>query len=350
MIDWVTAIVKLKHPVIRAGGYFNFDENGEHIKTVVKPRTIVGSWSSSVQAKTQDLTECRQFGSELFIDGNPSKFLQGHNVVGSDNLCDLVLGTIQEIAKANDFEVSDFDKKRILSGDFELKRLDINYPFELPTQSDVNAWISAASNQSKTRHGLPHRVGTSIYWGYRSSVWLMKAYNKFAEVNSGKKNHRLPNELLNSPLLPWVENKLRIELQLRKELKKIVQHRFNTDKALAKFFTPSFCKEIFFDYLGRIEMNRNLTVNTEQSMKLSNAARGSYFLWRQGLQVIDCVSRASYYRHRKEIMSIMGVDISLPRDLSSEEHCNVVPLIRELVAQSAEIPSHLSSYIFQLGA
>lgn len=349
MIDWVTAVIPLKHPVIAAGGYYNFDENGEHISTIVKPAKIIGSFDSSIQAKTQALTECRRFGSELYINGNPTKFLQGHNIVGSDNVCELVLGVIEVIASVNGFDVDDFTKSKILRGNFELKRLDINYAFELPSQSDVVAWIKAASVSSRTRHGLPELTKTTVYWGKSSRRWTIKAYSKFAEILSGKKGHILANEFLNSPLVPYIENKVRIELCLRsEELKKIVNHRFLTDKPLAKFFNEKIIKEIFDEYHGKIEMTRNIAVNNEKSLLLSQSVRGSYFNWLHGLEVRDCLSKATFYRHRREIISTLGVDISLPR--TSIDDNNVVPMVRELTAVPAQVPDNLLCYIYKRGA
>lgn len=346
MIDWVTAVIPFKHPVIAAGGYFNFDENGEHISTIVKPAKILGSFDSSIRAKTQALTDCHQFGSEIYIDGNPSKFLQGHNIIGSDDICSLVLGVLEVIAETNGFIIDEFTKKNVLAGNFELKRLDINYAFELPSQSDVVAWIKAASVSSRTRHGLPELKKTSVYWGKNSRRWTIKAYSKLAEILSGKKGHRLPNEFLNSPLVPYIENKVRIELCLRsEELKKIAEHKFFTSTPKAKLFKPDFVKQIFSEYHEKIEMNRNITVNNEASLKLSQTVRGSYFNWLHGLEVRDCLSKATFYRHRKEIIDVLGVDISLPRSYS--ENTNVIPLVRELVALPAEVPAELNQFIYK---
>lgn len=47
--------------------------------------------------------------SHLLIDGNPSKFLQGHNVFGFDALIPLVRDTVLQIAEALELQACSND-------------------------------------------------------------------------------------------------------------------------------------------------------------------------------------------------------------------------------------------------
>jgi II/X family phage/plasmid replication protein len=175
----------------------------------------------------------------------------------------------------------------------------------------------------------------------------MKAYSKFEELTTGKKNHRLPRELLNSPLLPFSENKLRLELQLRKELKKIAARHHGTEKFYAKYLTPQRCQEIFNDYLGRIEMANNFSVKDTALLKLPNSVRGTFEVHRQGHDVQSMLAKPTFYRHRRKIIELVGVDIALPAKTSNEPS-NVVALVRPLEAKPVTTPNELLPYVIGL--
>lgn len=347
MIDWVSCVVPVRHKTIMGGQRIQTDKHSEVVFHGITRDKVRGSYESSIQCKTQNLSDDFEYGSELYIDGNPSKFLQGHNVIGSDDIITLVLLTVKQVLKANGQELDAFSERRILEGDFALYRVDINYSYELPSQSDVMAWIRSASVQSKTRHGLPELKKTTLYWGKGSTTWMFKAYSKFAELTSGKKQHRLPRELLNTPLLAFSENKLRLELQLRKELKKIAIRNHGTETFYAKYLTPTVCRELFNEYLGRIEMADNFTFKDADLLKLPNACRGSYELWRKGHDVKSILHKPTFYRHRKQIKQVLGCDIALPAP-SASAVSNVVPLVRPLEAKPAKLTDELLPYVIGL--
>lgn len=345
MIDWVTATLPVPHDILCDGHFFDTCENGEIIRAVRKRKTLSGSFESSVQVKTQELDNAGERGAVLYFDGNPSKFLQGHNVIGSDDLCGLMATAVERILQATGQELCELAKQRILSGGFEVYRVDINYSFELPSHSDVMAWIRAASVKSKTRHGMPELKQDTLYWGKGSSVWMFKAYSKFKELTTGKRNHRLPRELLNSGLLDYSRNKLRLELQLRKELKRIAQKQFEQPTFFAWMLPPERCPQLFNHYLERIEMNANFALKDQALLELPPKYRLTYEAWRRGFDVKSCVSKATYYRHRAELKEF-GVDIALPCEAEHETASNVVPLIRPLTAKPAAIPETLKQYIY----
>lgn len=347
MIDWITCVIPVQHKIIMGGGYINHDSDGEVISHGLKKAQFRGTYESSIQVKTQQLSECGNYGAELYLDGNPSKFLQGHNVVGTDDIITLVLLTVEHILNSHGQQLDELSRRRILAGDFALYRVDINYSYELNSYSDVSAWIQAASVQSKTRHGKPQLVKSTLYWGKGSTVWMMKAYSKFEELTTAKKRQRLPKELVNTPLLPFSENKLRLELQLRKELKKIAQQQHSTEKFYAKYLPPSRCREIFNDYLERIEMANNFSVKDATLLDLPSALRGTYEIYRQGFDVKSMMSKPTFYRHRRQLIELIDVDISLPRtDVS--ERSNVVALVRPLEAKPVAIPDDLHQYVIGL--
>ena len=342
MIDWLTLVVPMKHPVINSGHFIEVTPDGDLVREFAKVRTVKGSFSSSISIKTNLVSSCHKYGEQLYISGNPTKFLQGHNCFGSDDIQALALGMIEQAFALLDYELNDVARQTILNGNYTVKRIDITEMYELPNATDVDAWIYALSNSSKSRHGLPELTHRTLYFGKNSRRYSTKIYSKFRELNSGKKEHALPQELLNSGILDWTTNKVRIEHVLRaQELKKIAQNRFNRDFLQGKDLTPAVIKQLFNEYMGRIDMSGQITATDEKLHQLPNSVYGTYKLWEQGLDIKSVVSTATAYRHRKKLKDLLNIDIFLP---PKKAKTNVIPLLRPLEAKPAQVPAELLTY------
>ena len=346
MVDWITAIIPMKHKIVNSGHFIEVTPEGECLREFAKRKRVKGSFCSSISIKTNNIKfnkdGVREYGEQLYIDGNPAKFLQGHNCFGSNDVGFLLSEMVRQAFSVLDIECSDVALASIERGNFEVKRIDITAMYELPSAADVDAWIYALSNSSKSRHGLPELTDRTLYFGKRSRRYATKIYSKFRELQSGKKEHALPDFLINTPLLGWVANKVRIEHVLRApELKKQAQDKFNRDVLYGKDLKPSVINQLFNEYLGRIEMSGQITATDKQLMSLPVKVRGTYALWKQGLDIRSMLSNGTYYRHRAELKDSLNIDISLP---PKQVQNNVIPLLRPLEAKPCEVPADLQKY------
>ena len=82
MIDWVSAVLPCDHDPSKliSGLVMSFDALGNQEWTVNKKLSVEGSYSSQIQIKSNDNSR------EIYISGNPTKFLQGHNLFGTNDL------------------------------------------------------------------------------------------------------------------------------------------------------------------------------------------------------------------------------------------------------------------------
>jgi II/X family phage/plasmid replication protein len=239
----------------------------------------------------------------------------------------LVYDAFTAICCRLDIAPSVADLEAVRSGAYRISTVDINQAFELPTRSDVLAWIRAAEYKSRTRHGRPQMKGGTIYWGKHSQRWALKAYSKGEEIEVPK--HRLPEALLDTPLAKWANNKLRLELRLKsKELEKL-------GIETAADLTPVRARQLYGEYVGRLDMKEQIALSTEEHLKLPQRLRGTYALWRCGEDLRSTLPKATYFRHRKAFLEY-GIDIALRQE--SLDRSNVVPLIRILQAEPASIP------------
>lgn len=326
MIDWVRATLPITHPPLNSGEVLSMDEHGEIEWRSPKRKHAVGSYEKRISIKSQG-SDGKGNATHLWISGNPSKFLQGHNVFGSDDLVSLVHDTFKIIANQFNLTPNLPERLAIEGGYYPLGMTDINYSFELPSRADVLAFIRAMEFKAKTRHGRPTTKGGTLYFGKTSERWAIKLYCKAEEIRT--KNGQLPEQLTNQGIENWVDNKLRIELRLhRKELEK---QQIN----LALDLNPDRVRHIFNEYLGKIEMTDQIRLTDEVTSKLPNKLIATYTLWTEGHDLRNMMSKATYYRQRKALMEY-GINIDLRPCEPAQS--NVVPLFRILEAKPAEVP------------
>lgn len=81
MIDWITAVLPCDHDHSKliSGIVMSFDANGKQEWVCEKRVTIESSHSTKIQIRSHT-------DNSIWVSGNPAKFLQGHNIFGTDDL------------------------------------------------------------------------------------------------------------------------------------------------------------------------------------------------------------------------------------------------------------------------
>lgn len=327
MIDWVTAVLPLLHAPINAGGVMKFDADGSEEWFTPCRLQVQGSHESSIQIRSDGELNSAGLATSILFSGNPSKFLQGHNVFGSDDLISLMRDAFFAVCRHLKITPQLADARKVLKGDYPLITIDINQSFELPARKDVLSWIRAAEYKSKTRHGRPQMKGGTLYFGKHSQRWALKAYSKGEEIEA--RDHKLPEDLQNTDIPKWADNKLRIELRLKK--KELTELKI----LKANDLTPDVVTDIYTNYVRKIEMNQQIRLTSEQELELPQRLRSTYVLWKSGEDLRSTLPKTTFYRHRKEL-SHYGIDITLRKE--SIDQSNIVPLVRILEAKPVSVP------------
>jgi len=318
----------LLHSPIASGAVQSFNADGELEWTTPKRIQATGSYDKKIAYKSIGGNGQGQ-ATHLWVNGNPSKFIQGHNVFGSDDLKGLLYQVYLIITSQLGIQPSPKELYQVRTGDYELTMVDINYSFSLPSRSDVLAFIRRLEFNSVTRHGRPTTKGGTIYFGKNSQRWALKMYCKAEEMQ--KKDRQLPEPLKNKGLECWVDNKLRIELRLlSKQLKSLGIES-------VKDLPPIRVKQLFNDYVRKIEMTEQIKLSTERLLELPNKLRSTYTLWSEGHDLRDMMSPATYKRHRKEL-KLFGINIDITPEKQPNITSNIVTLVRVLEAEPAEVP------------
>lgn len=298
MIDWTTVILPFEHDqIIRGGLITSVDENGEIEWETAKGRRIQGSHDSSVGVKTCNATDGK--GTHLWISGNPAKFLQGHNVTGSDDLCLLVADMAEVILTSLGFEVSQQQHGQWREGDFVLKLVDINYMRHCGSRTMARAMLKLAQHTGCMRHsGRGAFTGDTLYFSKHSRRRAIKMYVKGDELERGGKKHRLPLSLGDAKLTELqkiADDALRIELRLLAlELKAL---RLQDGKQWRNLEV----KGLFNLYVERIEWSANVALSQSSLLSLPKHLQRTYALWKEGIDLRAVLKPATYYRQRREL-------------------------------------------------
>jgi II/X family phage/plasmid replication protein len=246
------------------------------------------------------MNETGSLNTELNISGNPSKWLQGHNIFGSED----GVGMITEVLKRLPYEMGLHSVSQFAVRSAIVSRIDFTKSLQFENLIQCQAFIREVGLRARTRNGRPVLQGSTVGFQKGSGRWNLVVYAKGDEVRV----HELPEELPNRDMLIQEAQRLvRVELRLRgKEL-----HDRNL-RALSQL-TPSRLNELYTEYLERIEMSTVTKIPNDLVMALRPAHRSTYLLWMTGMDVVSTMTIPTFYRHRSELKKY-GVDISIPRD------------------------------------
>ena len=335
MIDWVSVLVPLPHSKpINGGNVVSVSPDGDIEWSVEKRMNVEGSFGSSMQIRSEHKD---YFCSHIRLDGNPVKFMQGHNVWGSSDLHGLVTGSLIKLIELVSPSTS-LACIHHLCKMGRLTRVDLNCMYDLGTSHNVNSWLRAASEASTICHrGRGQFSGDTLYWGKKSRRWSLKAYWKGGELRKHKPKSFTdggypPTEL--QSVQDYADRALRVEVVLRgMELSKFGLLEVQSWKE------TSF-EEVYNRYVGKLEFSENMKVGADipDLDKLPARLRAPVQLWYEGHDLRKNYSRATWYRYKREILNRIGLDISLPQPKQRPDCSNVVPLVRVLEAVPMGVP------------
>ena len=324
MIDYISGFLPCKHDPEKLidGFVMSFDPLGNQEWVCNKKLSVEGSHSSKIQLQSHS-------ENLVYFTGNPVKFLQGHNLFGTNDIRHLMRLFFDELLKHKSLGLcpDPFQYDLIQDGHYELTRVDINESWHLNNSREVQAWIRAVGSTAYMKHrGAGQFSGDTSYFGKNSRRWGLKCYSKGLEILA--KGHKLPDELCIPEMLEYADKALRIEAFIRQlELKRRglnLVSNWDID-------TPT---ELLLECISKLELSDVYMLQDDVLDTLPPRLRLTYQAWLNGDDLKTVLSRPTFYRYRKQILQY-GVDIS---SKSPKEKNNVIPLIRVLEAKPVGIP------------
>lgn len=340
MIDWVTGKFYITHnpDVLRSGQSIRTKiVNGvESIEYDIANRLCVqGSHDSSItiRSHTDHVVE---------ISGNPAKFLQGHNVFGTNDLQYLICRLIDKLCMIDELELKPTEQEydMIQEGKYHLSRVDVNEHFSFPSDTLARAWLRSAGKSAnmKFRGAGLFKEGT-LYFTPKSRRFVPKIYFKYDEITSSDKNHRLHDNLLQvEELLEYAKKSLRFEIKiLSTQLK---EWHLN----VGCNWTPDIATMLINDqFISKLQLSGNMSLDQSKLDSMPTGLKPVYALWEQGQDLRQIYSKAQFYKRRKQLLEY-GIDISIIKEVD-EEQSNIIPMIRCVEA----VPMGIPAWAYQKG-
>lgn len=352
MIDWLDVELPISHQALKQGSRIIIDPAGDVIYSSPTLLTVEneyegeGSYSSSLAVTSihSDFVLSRtngfkpEFAPGLSIKGNPSKYIQGHNIFGIDCIRSLIVAVIRDIFPKLGFSKNQESQAifNVMIWNFAVTRIDITKMFNLGSDAAVNEYLQMLPRTVKARGDRTDFVKNTFYIGRTSGLWSFKFYNKYLELCSKSKKHHLP-DFLPEELKEFAKGQLRAELVLRKQALKRLELHENPEKLQIKL------NEIFETYADKMTM-KNQTISDIDISTLSTTYLGTLMLWRQGKHLKSELKRDKFYAHRRKLLEL-GIDIAKP-PIALDERVAIVKPLKVLVPKEVcEIPPQFQRYM-----
>jgi II/X family phage/plasmid replication protein len=326
MIDWFSVVVACDYEgAINGGQVLTIDADGTIEFTKERGRVVEGSYSSKMLIRGEasprveyiegNRVEVEELGCRLYISGNPSKFLQGHNLFGSDDLPYLVYRVMTVIADRLGLPASDNDRWSWCVGAFFVSRVDVTSMFDVDTPDRVRDWLVAAAQVAHSRYQpAGNKYAGTLYIGQNSRRVSLKIYDKLAEMQ--KPAGRLPDDLpkeWHHLLIDWAFGKLRVEATFR------AMWLNDKNMALGLAWRPGVAQRLLDERLGGLEMSDTMKLTDELVGDIPRNLLGIYEMWRAGRDLTTLYSREHLSRVRSKLLPY-GIDIKhvRPREVVTE--------------------------------
>jgi II/X family phage/plasmid replication protein len=322
VIDWLTLRCSIDVP-INAGHVASFTAEGEVEWHTPKRLELKGSHASTVTARRFP------YDNSLEISGNPAKFLQGHNLFGSDDLPGLSRTFIRAVVARLGHTLTADEANAIDAGLVIITRIDTTQSWDFGTLPRALNAVRALSQHTHLSHrgkGSLIAEGTCI-WGKGSRRWNGKAYAKGHELKAHKLHPMIPHL---DKLTEYAQGLVRFEFTVRSmELK-----RRGLD-VLQNWGTTGVTPEtLHADLMSQLNISEATMIDADQLEQLPPRLQGVYQLWKDGHDVRAIYPTRTFYRHRAALLAF-GIDLALVQPRRQD---NVIPLRVTLIGKPATVP------------
>jgi II/X family phage/plasmid replication protein len=323
MIDWVTARVPLASDGLINGGFFvSIDVLGDVEYRTDKRLLLEGSHESRIAV--------RGGMGVLEFSGNPAKFLQGHNLFGPAELVPLMERCLHLVADKLGLRPSVYDRIAWFRGNYDLSRVDIARMVDCGSPGRVRKVLDALGLVARKKYQARSVVGSgTVYIGKGSRRQVLKFYDKGYEIR--QKGHELSATLApiwHQRLTEFAAGKLRAEVKIGSKW-----FHENPGYRLAGFWNEGLAASVLDSQLMALEVSDTMRLPDDVIAGLPPKLVPVYDAWRNGRDIRAIYSRPTFYRYRRQLLDLAGIDIALtqPRAIVAEAQYIAGFPLRELL-------------------
>lgn len=306
MLDTVHVRFPCKH---RPLGFLRFlDENHKPEGEYSRRKLLSGAFGATRCA----VKSCRG-GMELSFQGSPAKFLQGHNLVGSNDLVGLLCVLFERLTITLGIQVEADDREKWYAGDFHLTRVDWAITFALANEACVTNALAHIERRVRAA-GTPCAVYSSkgietVMIRPHARRTTLVFYDKASEIRHNRAQlQKVPQA---SQLSDFAKGFLRIELRLHATYLNSAVNDLGAPLRIGSSWSSSFAKKLLFGQLEQLNLEipcRNQLPDAVKK-KLPRRLARVYCAWLSGNDLLELYSAATLARARQELLPF-GIDIS----------------------------------------
>jgi hypothetical protein len=322
-IDWLT--LRQVHQggglrVFTAGYLTSCDADGVVEYELLRREDVEGSYDSRCFIRCD--------GSVVEFHGNPGRYGRRDNVFG--------YGWSETVRRVNELLAGHFlppftagELLRYSDSGWQwtgarVSRIDVTMNYAAFSERDAQALLlKLGQHHAGRQRGTVMPDQSTVTFGYGSRYASGKVYLKHVELE----RHRRTKH--GAHVEDEVVEFCRSVGMLREEL--TLKSRFLTQQGLAWLGAISQQRLMeTFIHRSQLRRLREIDMNVTDTSALTAGARGTLARWEQGEP--HGLKRATFYRHRREILAAVGVDISAPRNVQQLKQPTRVVEIAALVA------------------
>lgn len=302
MIDWLRLrLPRVAEWDLPAGHLLRIDEDGNQIQDIILG-TQIPSFDTSIRVRPID--------AEIEVSGNPSKFLQGHNLFGSSDLKSTVKRFLYRIERLLGFKIFPNHSQKYCS----IHEIHVSQLVDMDSEQNMRNFLLQLGRLGSTRHKrYSSYEGETVYLGKTkgkgcraSDLYYWRFYDKKKELLSHKKSRILNH---------WnIGSHLRAELVLKRK------HLYILGLTTVQNWTEEKMDQIFLDHLDRIKV-ATCNVVGEQALPpvgMRSKDMPLWYLWFSGNDLRTHYTKTTFYRLRANFLLLYGIDLGKPPYISGE--------------------------------
>lgn len=309
MIDWIVLrLPRVREYDLPSSELQRVDPDG-CVTTLRYMGTQVPSYTTSVRIRPID--------SQIEISGNPSKFLQGHNLCGLSSVIHTLRAFLRKLEKI-------LGKRYWPEHPFayaQIHEIHLSQLVDMDTAENKSHFLIQLGLLSSTRHKRQSVFqGETVYLGRTfsadgkkgrtSKYYYWRFYDKEKELLSHRSNAILSSTTISACV--------RAELVLKRA--EISRLGLESPKSWDK--GQKMSEEIYLQYLDHIKIaTGNALAAPSPPPGMTAKDQGVWMRWYAGHDLRIGISKAGYYKVRTKFLGLYGIDINLPPYLTE---CNVL--------------------------
>lgn len=257
----------------------------------------VPSFDTSVRVRPVD--------AHVEVSGNPSKFLQGHNLFGPDDVKRTAVKFLREIESKLGMRL--FPQNILPYAN--LHEIHLAQMVDMESPKNKTEFLRQLGYLAKTRHKSQFFYeGETVYFGKtmsgkkskESRHYFWRFYDKYSEINKRKTKHLLQN---------WeIQNHLRAEVVIKSHYLRLKElhwlSRWNNQTI------PNLYKEML-EKISLSEGNIMDAITPPVGMDPKHK-RCIWYPWMAGESLQSMMSKPTFYRWRALFLELYEIDIAKP--------------------------------------